>query len=102
MGSIPSANPFFEGVQSHIYTIGHRNAQGLVTEKSPTDGTVYPVPVSGGKMFNSEHGPRTDDEINEIIGGRNYGWPYIAGYRGQYQLQLYHMGNIIQLLFNVI
>ncbi|WP_336516204.1 PQQ-dependent sugar dehydrogenase [Pollutibacter soli] len=79
-GSIPSTNPYFAGVQSHIFTIGHRNSQGLVTQKAPTDGTQYPVPYPGGKIFNSEHGPRTDDEINEIIGGRNYGWPYIAGY----------------------
>ncbi len=29
-GSIPSANPLFSGVRSHIYTRGHRNAQGIV------------------------------------------------------------------------
>ncbi len=79
-GTIPSSNPLFAVVRSHIFTIGHRNSQGLVTQKSPTNGTAYPVPVSGGKIFNSEHGPRTDDEINEIISGKNYGWPYIAGY----------------------
>lgn len=79
-GSIPATNPVFDGVRSHIFTIGHRNPQGLVTQKAPTDGTQYPVPVPGGKIFSSEHGPRTDDEINEIIGGKNYGWPYIAGY----------------------
>jgi hypothetical protein len=31
-------------------------------------------------LFSSEHGPRTDDEINVIESGKNYGWPYIAGY----------------------
>jgi aldose sugar dehydrogenase len=79
-GSIPASNPLFAGVRSHIFTIGHRNAQGLVTQKDPTDGTTYPVPTSGGALYNSEHGPRTDDEINIIQSGRNYGWPYISGY----------------------
>lgn len=79
-GTIPASNPLFDGVRSHIYTIGHRNAQGLVTQKSPTNGLVFPTPAAGGKLFNSEHGPRTDDEINVIEGGMNYGWPYIAGY----------------------
>jgi len=79
-GSIPSTNPLWIGVRSHIYTIGHRNPQGLVWQKNPTDGTAYPTPASGGKLFSSEHGPRTDDEINVIESGRNYGWPYIAGY----------------------
>lgn len=79
-GTIPASNPLFAGVRSHIYTIGHRNAQGLVTQKSPTNGLVFPTPAAGGKLFNSEHGPRTDDEINVIEGGMNYGWPYIAGY----------------------
>jgi len=79
-GSIPADNPVFNGVRSHVFTLGHRNPQGLVTQKTPTDGLSYPVPASGGKIFSSEHGPRTDDEINVIIGGKNYGWPYIAGY----------------------
>jgi aldose sugar dehydrogenase len=48
--------------------------------KEPTDGTTYPTPTNGGKLFSSEHGPRTDDEINVIEGGKNYGWPYIAGH----------------------
>jgi PQQ-dependent dehydrogenase (s-GDH family) len=79
-GTIPASNPLFAGVRSHIYTIGHRNAQGLVTQKSPTNGLVFPTPAAGGILFNSEHGPRTDDEINVIESGMNYGWPYIAGY----------------------
>ena len=28
-GSIPKDNPSFNGVVSHIYTLGHRNPQGL-------------------------------------------------------------------------
>ena len=52
----------------------------MVTEKAATNGLTYPTPVAGGKLFNSEHGPRTDDEINLIESGKNYGWPYISGY----------------------
>ena len=79
-GSIPSDNPTFSGVRSHVFTIGHRNPQGLVWQTHATNGMVYPTPVVGGKLFSSEHGPRTDDEINVLQSGRNYGWPYIAGY----------------------
>ncbi|AOW21043.1 MopE-related protein [Urechidicola croceus] len=66
-GSIPSDNPVFNGVQSHVNTYGHRNAQGIIIAN---DGTIYI----------SEHGPKTDDEINIIKSGKNYGWPEIAGY----------------------
>jgi PQQ-dependent dehydrogenase (s-GDH family) len=34
-----------------------------------------------GEIYESEHGPNTDDEVNLIEGGRNYGWPNVAGYR---------------------
>jgi aldose sugar dehydrogenase len=79
-GTIPSDNPLWGAVRSHIYTIGHRNPQGLAWQKNTSNGTTYPTPVSGGVLFSAEHGPRTDDEINIIRSGRNYGWPYIAGY----------------------
>ncbi len=67
-GSIPSDNPIIGGVRSHIYSYGHRNPQGLVF-------------APDGKLYESEHGPNTDDEINLIRAGGNYGWPYVAGYR---------------------
>ena len=66
-GSIPSDNPMLNGVQSHVYTYGHRNAQGIIFAQ---DGTLY----------NSEHGAKVDDEINVVKKGENYGWPEIAGY----------------------
>jgi PQQ-dependent dehydrogenase (s-GDH family) len=78
-GSIPVDNPLWNGVRSHIYTIGHRNPQGLVWEKDPSGGFTFPVLTPGGKLFSSEHGPNTDDEVNSIEWGKNYGWPYIAG-----------------------
>jgi PQQ-dependent dehydrogenase (s-GDH family) len=67
-GSIPDDNPTLAGVRSHVYTYGHRNAQGIVFAAS-------------GKLYASEQGPKTDDEINLLVGGKNYGWPHVAGYK---------------------
>jgi PQQ-dependent dehydrogenase (s-GDH family) len=67
-GSIPADNPVLDGVRSHVYTYGHRNAQGL--DFAPN-----------GRLYQSEQGPKTDDEINILQKGGNYGWPYVAGYR---------------------
>ncbi len=53
---------------SHVYTYGHRNPQGL---DFASDGTLY----------SSEHGPKTDDEVNVLKRGSNYGWPHVAGLR---------------------
>jgi len=66
-GSIPVDNPTLDGVQSHVYTYGHRNPQGLVFG---SDGTLY----------SSEHGDKVDDELNILESGKNYGWPLISGY----------------------
>ncbi|MEM1359533.1 MAG: PQQ-dependent sugar dehydrogenase, partial [Bacteroidota bacterium] len=67
-GSIPDDNPVFGGVRSHIYTIGHRNAQGIVFG-------------SNGLLYSDEHGPNTDDEVNLIMAGKNYGWPVVVGFQ---------------------
>ena len=67
-GSIPADNPRLNGVVSHVYTYGHRNPQGL---SFAPDGTLY----------SSEHGPKTDDEVNILKAGGNYGWPHVAGFR---------------------
>jgi glucose/arabinose dehydrogenase len=62
-GSIPNDNPM---VGSPVWSWGHRNAQGLC--------------YANGKLYESEHGPNNDDEINIIEKGRNYGWPTVQGY----------------------
>lgn len=67
-GSIPEDNPEIQGVRSHVFTYGHRNSQGI--DFGP-DGTLYA----------SEQGPKTDDEINILKPGQNYGWPHISGYQ---------------------
>jgi PQQ-dependent dehydrogenase (s-GDH family) len=65
-GSVPGDNPSLAGVVSHVYTYGHRNMQGI--DFGP-DGTLYA----------SEQGPKTDDEVNILKPGSNYGWPHVAG-----------------------
>lgn len=67
-GSIPEDNPELDGVRSHVWTYGHRNAQGI--DFGP-DGTLYA----------SEQGPKTDDEINVLVAGGNYGWPHVVGFQ---------------------
>lgn len=65
-GSIPADNPAIDGVRSHVFTYGHRNPQGI---GFGPDGTLY----------SSEQGPKTDDEVNVLKAGSNYGWPHVAG-----------------------
>ena len=52
-----------------IFSIGHRNGQGLF--------------VNDKLILMTEHGPRGGDEINKIIYNKNYGWP-IASYGEKY------------------
>jgi len=88
-GSIPADNPLFDpdgggpevAVRSHVFTTGHRNPQGLVFEMNPSDGTTYRTLKTGGYFYSSEHGVRTDDEINILSSGNNYAWPYWSGFR---------------------
>lgn len=67
-GSIPANNPFArsETAAHEIWSIGHRNPQGIAID--PADGRLFVV----------EHGARGGDEINEPLAGKNYGWPVIA------------------------
>jgi len=50
---------------AHVFSIGHRNPQGLWVAG---DGTIW----------ETEHGPRGGDEINHIVADGNYGWPNVS------------------------
>lgn len=76
-GSIPSDNPVIGNVRSHVFTVGHRNPQGLDFS-------------SKGILYSSEQGPNSDDEINILQSGHNYGWPNVVGYQDN---QSYVYGN---------
>ncbi len=58
------------GWAPEIFSIGHRNPQGLAMNPAT------------GEMWSHEHGPRGGDEINilrpTIDAGANYGWPAVS------------------------
>lgn len=58
-GSVPQDNPF----GNYVYSYGHRNPQGIAW---------HPLTL---ELYSSEHGPSSNDEINLIEKGANYGWP---------------------------
>ncbi|MBA3899674.1 MAG: PQQ-dependent sugar dehydrogenase [Bacteroidetes bacterium] len=69
-GAVPNDNPFPGSI---IYSLGHRNPQGLAWHPET------------GDLFSSEHGPSGEmrltgnDIINIIKPGKNYGWPKVVG-----------------------
>ena len=63
-GTIPANNPF---PGNPIWALGFRVPQGLVFS-------------SNGKLYSAEHGDATDDEVNVIEKGRNYGYPNVTGF----------------------
>lgn len=64
-GTIPADNPI---PGNSFYTRGHRNPQGLAYN------------TSQNVLYDIEHGDRTDDEINVLVSGMNYGWKNVKGY----------------------
>ena len=65
-GEPAPGNPFAESGLPEIYSIGHRNPQGM---------TVHP---ETGAIWQNEHGPDGGDEVNIIRAGENYGWPIVS------------------------
>ena len=73
-GRIPENNPYIDdpSVADAIWSMGHRNPQGLA---------IHP---QTGALWSQEHGPRGGDEINLITAGANYGWPEVTFGREYY------------------
>jgi len=69
-GSIPTSNPFYSkgGNARYVYNYGHRNVQGLAKRPGVSE------------LWNAEHGPSRDDEINLVTRKANYGWSPTPGY----------------------
>lgn len=66
-GGIPADNPFVDDpeVDDAVFSLGNRNPQGLIVAED-------------GRIWSTEHGPRTGDELNLIEAGINYGWPLVS------------------------
>jgi glucose/arabinose dehydrogenase len=70
-GTAPRDNPF----SSPLHSYGHRNPQGI---------DWHP---SSGDLWETEHGATGNDEVNQIVAGRNYGWPVIEGRQSRSGMQ---------------
>ena len=73
-GRIPEDNPFVGNpdFEDAIWSYGHRNPQGMA---------LHP---DGKQIWLHEHGPRGGDEINQVLPGKNYGWPLVTYGREYY------------------
>jgi glucose/arabinose dehydrogenase len=65
-GRVPFGNPF----RTLVWSYGHRNIEGLSFD-------------GAGRLWSSEFGAQTWDELNLIEGGANYGWPLAEGSDGE-------------------
>ena len=68
-GTVPDDNPFVDspgGAVPAVYSLGHRNPQGMAVNPLTDD------------VWTHEHGPRGGDEVNIIKAGANYGWPILS------------------------
>ncbi|HWM57893.1 MAG TPA: PQQ-dependent sugar dehydrogenase [Pseudonocardia sp.] len=69
-GGAPPDNPFITAdnpAARLVWDFGHRNVQGVAVQP----GT--------GRAYSAEHGPTSDDEVNLLQPGRNYGWDPAQG-----------------------
>ena len=64
-GDAAAGNPF----GNRVWTMGHRNVEGVAFDRR-------------GQLWASEFGEKEADELNMIVRGANYGWPYVEGSDG--------------------
>jgi glucose/arabinose dehydrogenase len=69
-GTAPNDNPFYDSkrptsARSYVYAFGLRNSFGLTFESGP---------AGKARLFATENGPSTNDELDIIEPGKNYGW----------------------------
>ena len=67
---VADADPATVAATAEVAASGLRNVQGMA------------VDASGGIWF-VDHGPIRGDELNRLVAGANYGWPYVTA--GQYK-----------------
>src|SRR5205085_7719590 len=70
-GSIPEDNPFFArptGKYRPTWAYGARNPFGLAVQRET------------GRMFFTDVGQSSFEEVNELVRGANYAWPRFEGY----------------------
>ena len=65
-GSVPQDNPI---PGNPLFTLGHRNSFGICVDPAT------------GDVWETENGPTSDDEVNLLRPGGNYGWPDVIGRR---------------------
>jgi aldose sugar dehydrogenase len=63
-GTPAAGNPFPSA--PFVYALGFRDPQGLAWDSS-------------GQLYGTDHGPVSNDEVNIIFAGKNYGWPICVG-----------------------
>ncbi|WP_335938008.1 PQQ-dependent sugar dehydrogenase [Streptomyces sp. PTD5-9] len=61
-GAAAPGNPF----GNYVYSLGHRNPQGLAFD-------------GDGRLWEAEFGDSSQDELNLVEAGKNYGWPVCEG-----------------------
>ena len=83
-GAPAPGNPFGD----HIWSLGHRNPQGLV---------FHPNRM----LYSAEHGSGDEDELNLIEAGRNYGWPTLEGFCNTREEEAYCAANdVVEPLYS--
>lgn len=66
-GTAAAGNPFAGqgGISDQVWSMGHRNPLGIAFDPA-------------GQLWNIEMAPRGGDELNMVVAGANYGYPFVS------------------------